>query len=260
MKRLTVLLYGVLAYVLFLATFTYLIGFVGNLFVPTSLEGPLTVPLWQAIIINLGLILLFGLQHSIMARSWFKKWWSTYVPDAMERSTFVLFTCVVLIALYAFWQPMGGVVWQITNPYLVGIMYALFALGWVLVLASSFMINHFDLFGLRQSWLYFKGISYTNLSFRIPVLYQFVRHPLYTGILMAFWAAPTMSYSRLLFALVFTIYTLKAIQWEERDLIKIFGSKYLDYKSNVSMILPSLIRKRSKQSIYKTLIKKEINK
>ncbi|MCB9336574.1 MAG: isoprenylcysteine carboxylmethyltransferase family protein [Lewinellaceae bacterium] len=255
MKRFAVLLYGVISYALFFATFLYLIGFVGNLLVPTSLDGPLEVPLWQAMLTNILLILLFGVQHSIMARQWFKKWWTKYVPQSIERSTFVLFTVSVLTTLFAFWQPMGGEVWVIENGFLSGALMAVFALGWVIALISTFMINHFDLFGLRQVWFYFRGKPYEPLRFRIPLFYKWVRHPLYVGFMLSFWAAPTMSFSRLFFALGLTIYILRAIRLEERDLIEHFGEKYRQYAERVPMLLPFGKKKRS--PAYETLMKGE---
>ncbi|MEM7371005.1 MAG: methanethiol S-methyltransferase [Bacteroidota bacterium] len=257
MKRYIFLLYGVLAYVVFLATFLYLIGFTGNLLVPKGIDGAVEVPLWLAILTNLGLIALFGAQHSIMARPWFKQWWARYLPESIERSTFVLLSCVALVVMFYFWQPMGGLVWTISHPVSVGIIYMLFASGWGLVLLSSFLINHFDLFGLRQVWLYFRKKPYTDLPFDTPLLYKFIRHPLYFGILLAFWAAPEMSVSRLFFALIFTLYALKAMQWEEKDLIKHFGETYRRYKSRIPMIIPIpyIIVKRNKVSDYETIMK-----
>lgn len=254
MKKLAVLLYGFVVYNIFFATFLYLIGFTGNLFVPKGIDGVLDVPLWQAIVTNVLLIILFGLQHSIMARPWFKKWWTKYVPEPIERSTFVLFTVIALIVLFVFWQPMGGTVWAIEDGFLSGILLAIFALGWAIVLISTFMINHFDLFGLRQVWLYFRGKPYTHLPFKLPPFYKFVRHPLYFGFLLALWGAPYMSVTRLLFASGLTLYILMAIRWEEKDLMTVFGEKYRQYKLNVPMIIPSLT-KRWKKPSYETIMK-----
>ena len=255
MKRFAVLLYGVVVYSIFFATFLYLIGFTGNLLVPKGIDGPLAVPLWQAFLTNFGLIVLFGVQHSIMARPWFKKWWTQYVPQAMERSTFVLFTVLVLTALFAFWQPMGGIIWSLEDGFVTGFLWAVFALGWVLVLVSTFLINHFDLFGLRQVWLYFRGKPYTHLKFGTPILYKYVRHPLYLGFILALWAAPVMSVSRLVFALGLTLYMLKAIKWEENDLITHFGEKYLNYRKSVPMIFPALFGKKRTEPIYENIMK-----
>ena len=253
MKRFAVLLYGVVVYLIFFATFLYLIGFVGNLLVPKSLDGALQVPLLQALLTNVILVLIFGIQHSTMARPWFKKWWKKYIPDPIERSTYVLFTVLALVALFAFWQPLGGIVWSVEDSYFAGVLWALFALGWTILLVSTFLINHFDLFGLRQVWLYFRGKPYEPLRFRLPLLYKWVRHPLYLGFILAFWAAPTMSYSRLFLAALFTAYILRAIRWEEKDLVTHFGEKYRSYQERVPMLLP--FGKKRKSPAYETLMK-----
>ena len=257
MKKFLVLLYGVVAYLLFQATFLYLIGFVGNLFVPKGIDGGYVLAPYQAIIIDFILLALFGLQHSVMARPWFKKYFTRIIPEVIERSTYVIFTCIALIIMFVFWQPLDGMVWSVDNPYLAGVLLALFGLGWATVLVSSFLINHFDLFGLRQVWLYFRGQPYTALPFRTPFLYKWVRHPLYFGLLLAFWAAPVMSVTRLFFALVLTTYVLKAIGWEENDMVKVFGEKYRNYKKQVPMILPSFFRKEEKAPQYETILKGE---
>lgn len=257
MKRFAVLLYGVVVYAAFFATFLYMIGFTGNLLVPKSIDGALQVPLWQAIITNVLLVVLFGVQHSIMARPWFKKAWTKIIPAAIERSTFVLFTVFVLVALFYFWQPLGGVVWAVEDSFLSGALMALFALGWVIVLVSTFLINHFDLFGLRQVWLYFRGKAYEPLRFRIPVMYNWIRHPLYFGFILAFWAAPVMSVSRMCLAILFTTYILKAIRWEEKDLLEHFGEKYRTYQERVPMLLPSFSKKKRVVSAYETIMKRD---
>ena len=254
MKRFAVLIYGVVAYLLFFVTFCYLIGFTGNLFVPKGIEGVLEVPLWQAIVTNLLLVILFGAQHSLMARAWFKKWWTKYVPEPMERSTYVLFTVVALITLFVFWQPMGGTVWSIESGFWVGIIMAIFALGWTLVLVSSFLINHFDLFGLRQVWLYFRKKPYTHLEFKIKNLYSYIRHPLYLGLLLGLWAAPVMSVTRFLFASMLTIYVLVGIYLEEKDMLRLFGERYSLYKSKVPKLIPTFVN-RWKKPAYETIMK-----
>jgi len=238
MKRFPVLLYGLVSYLLFFGTFLYAFGFVGNLFVPKSIDGDPQVPLFQAILINASLLLLFALQHSIMARPAFKRWWTKFVPEPMERSTYVLLSSLCLLLLVWQWQPMGGFIWAIENPVGKSIMTGLFITGWLIVLLSTFMINHFDLFGLRQVWFYFIGKKYEPLRFRIPFFYKYVRHPLYFGWLLAFWATPVMSAAHLLFALLTTGYILTAIKFEEKDLITHFGNKYTEYKKKVPMILP----------------------
>lgn len=254
MKRLAVLLYGVVAYLIFFTTFLYLIGFVGNLPVPKSLDGPLEGSWITALLTDVLLILLFGLQHSIMARPGFKRWWTRFVPKPIERSTFVLFTCACLISLFAFWQPLGGTIWVVENGYLKGALYATFGLGWTIVLVSTFLINHFDLFGLRQVWLYFRGKPYTQLSFNTPLFYKYVRHPLYLGFLLAFWSAPAMTATHLFFAAGLTLYILTAIRLEEKDLIHQFGEQYRRYRQVVPMLVPAFFRKKEKQPSYLTIM------
>lgn len=249
------MLYSIFAYMLFHLIFLYLIGFTGDLLVPKSLNGPLTVPFWQAILTDASLIALFGLQHSIMARPAFKRWWIKIIPEPIERSTYLLFTFAALAILFYGWQPLGGIIWTIENPVIVTLLWVLFALGWGVVVLSSFLINHFDLFGLRQTWLYFQGKPYTNLPFDTPFLYKYVRHPLYLGLLISFWAAPVMSGSRLFFATLLTTYVISAIRLEERDLVTHFAEVYREYKRNVPMILP-FGRKKKPTVNYKTIVKK----
>ena len=257
MNRFVVLIYGVFVYIIFLATLAYLIGFTGNLYVPKSIDGALETSLWKAVGTNILLITLFGIQHSLMARLWFKKWWTKYIPEPVERSTYVLFTCLILMVLFYFWQPTDGYIWVIKNGYLRGLMLALFALGWLIMLISSFIINHFDLFGLRQVYLYFQGKTYTPLRFRINQFYNFIRHPLYLGFLLAFWSAPSMSTTRLLFAIGMTIYVFLGIRWEEKDLLKIFGERYRLYRDRVPKIIPMLSVKKWQKPDYESIIKKE---
>lgn len=244
MKRLLVLLYGVISYLAFFGTFLYAFGFVGNFVVPKTIDGTPQVPLAQAILINASLLLVFALQHSIMARPGFKKAWTKIVPEPMERSTYVLLSSVCLWLLVWQWQPMGGFIWSVENPVGKTILTALFVTGWLIVLVSTFMINHFDLFGLRQVWFYFLGKKYEPLRFRIPFFYKYVRHPLYLGWLIAFWATPVMSAAHLLFAILTTGYILTAIRFEEKDLVTHFGEKYTSYRKKIPMILP-FIKKAS---------------
>jgi len=237
MKRVLVLLYGVACYAVFLAVFLYAIGFIGDVAVPKTMDSPRDVALGTALAINLGLLSLFAVQHSVMARPAFKRWWTRLVPMAAERSTYVLFSSLALIALFWFWQPMGGIVWTVTAPAAVAGIYAVYAAGWALLLYSTFLINHFDLFGLRQVWLSAAGRPYTQLDFKTPWLYRQVRHPLYVGWLMIFWATPTMTVAHLVFAVMTTGYILVAIQLEERDLIDAHP-QYAEYRRRVPMLLP----------------------
>jgi protein-S-isoprenylcysteine O-methyltransferase Ste14 len=237
MKRALVLIYGLACYAVFFAVFLYAIGFIGNFLVPKSMDSPRDVPFVTALAINLALLGLFAVQHSVMARPAFKRWWTRMVPQAAERSTYVLFSSVALIVLFWFWQPMGGKVWELTAPAAVNTMYGIYALGWALLLYSTFLINHFDLFGLRQVWLHASGKPYTQLQFKTPWLYQQVRHPLYVGWLMIFWATPTMTVAHLVFAVMTTAYILVAIQFEERDLIDAHP-EYAEYRRRVPMLLP----------------------
>jgi protein-S-isoprenylcysteine O-methyltransferase Ste14 len=244
MKRVLVLAYGLFNYLVFLGTFLYLAGFVGNLWVPRSMDSAPVGPLWRALLTNTLLIGLFGVQHSVMARPTFKRWWTQFVPKPIERSTYVMFTNAALILLFVFWRPMGGVLWDVQQPVVRGALYALFALGWLIVLITTFLINHFDLFGLRQVWLYFLGKPYTHIGFRTPGPYRFVRHPLYVGWLMAFWATPTMTVAHLVFALGMTAYILIAIPFEERNLAEYHGTPYTDYRHRVPMLIPGFSKHR----------------
>lgn len=232
------LFYGVVCYAAFFLTYLYAVGFIGGFLVPTTLDGPRTGPLWLAVSINVGLLLLFAVQHSVMARPWFKRWWTRFVPTHLERSTYTLFSSLALVAMFILWRPMGGVVWDIQHPVARGVLYALLGAGFLIVLVTTFLINHFDLFGLRQTWLYFRGRAYTYLQFGTPGPYRIVRHPLYVGWLLAFWATPTMTAAHLLFAVITTLYILAAIRWEERDLIALHP-EYESYREQVPMLVPT---------------------
>jgi protein-S-isoprenylcysteine O-methyltransferase Ste14 len=240
MKKLAVFAYGVAVYALFLGVFLYAVGFIGNLFVPKSMDSAPQVPFLQALLVNVALLGVFGLQHSVMARPAFKRWFTRLISPAIERSTYVLFTNLALILLFWGWQPMGGVIWDVQDPAGRAVLYGLFAFGWLLVLVTTFLINHFDLFGLRQVWLYLRGRPYTQLRFVTPGPYRLVRHPLYVGWFFAFWATPTMTAAHLVFAIVTTVYILVAIQLEERDLLDAHGVDYANYRARVPMLLPRL--------------------
>ncbi len=241
MKRVAVFLYGVLSYALFFLTFLYAVGFIGNFYVPNSLDSASRVPFWQALLTDALLLGVFAVQHSVMARPAFKRLLTRIIPEAAERSTYVLLSSVALIALFAYWQPIGGVIWNVENPALRAVMYLLFGLGFSLVFVSTLLINHFDLFGLRQVWLYLIKRPYTHLEFRTPLFYKYVRHPLYVGWFIAFWATPTMTGAHLLFAILTSVYMLMAIRWEERDLLAAHGKRYEDYRKEVPKLVPSLL-------------------
>ena len=243
MKRYAIFGYGVVCYLIFFATFLYAIGFVGNIWVPQSIDAAPRLATSEALLINLLLLGVFAIQHSVMARPGFKRWWTRVVPEPAERSTYVLFSSLALIVLFTYWQPLGGMIWQVHDPGGQFTLYSLFAFGWGLVLVSTFLINHFDLFGLRQVWLYLRGQDYTPLSFVTPGPYKLVRHPLYVGWLFAFWATPTMTVTHLVFALATTAYILIAIRLEERDLIACHGERYHDYRRQVPMLVPRIFRK-----------------
>lgn len=237
-KRLMFLGYGFTCYVVFLATFLYAVAFVGGLLVPRQLDGPLETSLLRAVLIDCGLLMLFAVQHSVMARPWFKERWTQIVPWAIERSTYVLCASLALMVLFWQWRPIGMQVWSVENAGLRTVLWIFFALGWGTVLVMTFFINHFDLFGLRQVWLPLMGKAYTRIAFRTPWPYRLVRHPLYLGFILAFWMTPNMTLAHLLFAVATTCYIVVAIQFEERDLIREHGATYLEYRRKTPMLLP----------------------
>ncbi|MBM4337639.1 MAG: isoprenylcysteine carboxylmethyltransferase family protein [Deltaproteobacteria bacterium] len=232
------LAYGIVSYVVFLVSLLYAIGFVGNFVVPKSIDSGIAGPASEALLVDVLLLLAFAIPHSVMARAGFKRWWTRVVPKSLERSTYVLVSSLLLLLLYWGWQPIPGVVWQTENAIAVAILWALFWLGWALVLYSSFAIDHFDLFGLRQVWLRFRGVEYAPVPFEQPWLYTIVRHPLMLGFLLAFWAAPTLTQGHLLFSLATSGYILVGIVLEERDLVKAHGQSYVIYTREVRMLLP----------------------
>jgi protein-S-isoprenylcysteine O-methyltransferase Ste14 len=237
-RRLAFFAYGAISYAIFFGTFLYAIAFVGGFFVPKQLDGPAQQPLALALAIDAALLAVFAVQHSVMARRWFKEWWTQYVPPTIERSTYVLFASLALLLMFWQWQPLGGVVWQIDHPVARAVVWTLFASGWSLVLLTTFLINHFDLFGLRQVWMALIDRPYTPVGFVMPWIYGVIRHPLYLGFILAFWMAPVMTVTHLVFAMATTGYILIAIQLEERDLVAEHGSAYERYRQRVPMLLP----------------------
>jgi protein-S-isoprenylcysteine O-methyltransferase Ste14 len=239
MQRVLVFIYGALTYVMFLGVFLYAIGFIGNFGVPKAIDSAPEVPFAQALLINFVLLGIFAVQHSLMARTFFKQWITGFIPKAAERSTYVLASNLALILLFWQWEPMGGVIWHTQSQAAIYLAYTAYGFGWLLVLYATFVINHFDLFGLRQVWFNLRNTPYTNVPFVNPMLYRIVRHPLYVGWLLVFWSTPTMTVAHLLFAIMTTAYILVAIQLEERDLVAAHP-EYAEYRRQVPMIIPFL--------------------
>ncbi|MEC9248568.1 MAG: isoprenylcysteine carboxylmethyltransferase family protein [Pseudomonadota bacterium] len=237
-------LYGVFCYLLFLGVFVYTIGFVGNFIVPKTMDSGEEIGWLNASIINLALLSLFAVQHSVMARPAFKKWWTSIVPPAIERSTYVLATNLVLIILIWFWCPVNIVIWDVSNESFAPLIWGVCALGWMIVLISTFLIDHFELFGLKQVYYNLRNREMTSASFRTPLFYKHVRHPIYFGFAVAFWATPTMTAAHLLFAIGATGYSVIGALFEERDLVDNFKSDYQEYQGKVPMLVPKLNRKK----------------
>ena len=246
MIRIAYFVYGVLCHLLFLAVYAGLAAFFAGV-LPWAVDGPAGMPFGWALAVNATLVLAFGLQHSVMARPWFKRLWTRIVPEPIERSTYVLLSCVMLVGLMAFWQPVGPVLWDLPAGPARWAMWTLFAAGWLMVPLVTLMISHFDLFGTRQVWLHLRGRPYTSLPFRTPMLYSQMRHPLYVGWAIAFWSAPTMTVGHLLLAALLTGYMLVAVVFEERDLVHFHGDKYEDYRRRVPAFVPRLTKVRSKE-------------
>jgi methanethiol S-methyltransferase len=243
--RITIFLYGVFCYLVFFATFLYAIAFLGDFGAPKSIDSGAQGSLGRALAVDVLLLGLFAVQHSLMARPWFKRAWTRIVPPAAERSTYVLFASVAMILLFWKWQPMGGLIWQLDTEVGRLVAYGIYAFGWALLLLATFLIDHFDLFGLRQVYLYLRGRPYTGLQFRTPLLYRYVRHPIYVGWLCIFWATPQMTVAHLVFALATTAYILIAISWEERDLLSAHGETYQRYREQVPKLIPIRFGKKS---------------
>ena len=243
MARVLAFVYGVVSYAIFFVTFLYAIGFLGNFGVPKSIDSGAAGPLGAAVLVNTLLLSLFAIQHSVMARPAFKARWTKLVPKPIERSTYTLLSALALIAVFALWRPMPGIVWDVESALGRNLLWAGFAFGWGLVLVATFLINHFDLFGLRQVWLYLRGREYTQLPFATPGPYRWVRHPLYVGWFFAFWSTPTMTLGHLFFATVASAYILVAVQLEERDLVRFLGNDYARYRQRVPMFVPGTKRR-----------------
>jgi methanethiol S-methyltransferase len=243
-KRLGYFAFGLVSYLIFLGTFLYAMAFVGGFGVSNRLDGPLKGSVAEALTADLTLLLVFAIQHSVMARRWFKERFTQILPWAIERSTYVLCASLALLLLFWQWRPLGGLIWAVQNPMGQGLLWALSGLGWLIVLSVTFLISHFDLFGLRQVWMPLVGKVYSPIEFRTPLPYRLIRHPLYFGFILAFWATPLMTAAHLLFAIATTAYVIFAIQLEERDLVAEHGDSYRRYRLTVPMLIPGVRMRR----------------
>lgn len=243
MQKVVYLLVSVLCYFAFFGAFTYFVGFVGGIdLLPTHVDKGIVAPPLQAVVVDVALIALFGVQHSLMARRGFKQAWTKVVPPALERSVYCLFSALALAALYLFWHPLPGIVWDVTDPLGRSVLWGLFAFGFIVVFISTWLLNHFDLFGLGQMWRHVRGLPEPKPVMHTPLFYRWVRHPIYAGFFIALWAAPTMSIGHLLLAGGLTVYLLIGIAYEEKDLLALFGEEYRVYRAKVGMILPGIGR------------------
>ena len=246
MTRILSFIYGLMAYSAFFGTILYLIGFVGNFLVPKSVDTGIQGGFAESILVNALLVVLFGVQHSVMARPGFKKWWTNFVPEPIERSTFVLISSLILMLMFWQWRPLTDVVWRVESTAAQAALYILFAAGWTTVFLSSFLINHFDLFGLRQVYFHLTGKKYTHVPFKVVFLYKYMRNPLMLGFIVSFWSTPLMTTGHLLFAFLMTIYILVGIQLEERTIVSFLGDQYREYSEKTPMLFPVKLGKAGK--------------
>ncbi|MCA9149854.1 MAG: isoprenylcysteine carboxylmethyltransferase family protein [Planctomycetales bacterium] len=242
MGRFAIFVYAVASYAIGMASLVYMVAWLGNFWVPNAIDAPAVVNVQRAAIVNSLLFGAFAIQHSVMARPWFKSWWTRIVPKPAERATYVLTSGLALFALMLLWQPLGGIVWNVETPLLRTLLYAGYGIGWAILVSSTFCLCHFDLFGLRQAWLHFTERPHTPLSFATPGFYRFVRHPIYVGWITLAWLTPTMTISHLAFAVATSVYILLAIRWEERDLVAIHGDDYERFRLTTPMLIPRFSR------------------
>ena len=238
--RALVMLYGVVCYFAFFVVFVYFMGFVGDVFVPVSISSEVETYSQNALMVNIGLMLMWGVQHSVMARGWFKEMIASVVPHHVERSTYCLASAIALGALMYYWQPMEGIIWQVNNPMTVNVLWGFFGLGWALIFVSTFLTNHFDLFGLRQPWLHFVKKAYTPVVFTELLFYRWIRDPMMLGLFIAFWSLPTMTVGHLVFSIGMSIYVLVGIHFEEKGLARELGQTYIDYQQRTTKVIPKV--------------------